>query len=59
MKLDQEIMQSADAMKDEMIARRRDLHRHPEPGWTEFRTAALVATTLESLGYDVAAGEAA
>lgn len=57
MKLDQEIMQSADAMKDEMIARRRDLHRHPEPGWTEFRTAALVATTLESLGYDVAAGE--
>ena len=57
MKLDQEIMQSTDAMKDEMIARRRDLHRHPEPGWTEFRTAALVATTLESLGYDVAAGE--
>ena len=57
MKLDQEIMQSADAMKDEMITRRRDLHRHPEPGWTEFRTAALVATTLEFLGYDVAAGE--
>ena len=40
MKLDQGIMQSADAMKDAMIARRRDLHRHPEPGWTEFRTAA-------------------
>lgn len=57
MKLDQEIMQSADAMKDAMIARRRDLHRHPEPGWTEFRTASLVAATLESLGFDVATGE--
>jgi hypothetical protein len=22
---------------------RRDLHRHPEPGWTEFRTSGLVA----------------
>lgn len=56
MKLDQEIMQSADAMKDAMIAQRRDLHRHPEPGWTEFRTASLVATTLESLGYEVLTG---
>ena len=57
MNLDQEILQSADAMKDELIARRRDLHRHPEPGWTEFRTASLVATTLDALGYEVKTGE--
>ena len=59
MNLDKEIMRAADAMKDALIERRRDLHRHPEPGWTEFRTASLVATTLESLGYDVATGEEA
>ena len=59
MNLDKEIMRAADAMKDALIERRRDLHRHPEPGWTEFRTASLVATTLESLGYEVATGEEA
>ena len=37
----------------EMIARRRDLHRYPETGWTEYRTTALVADALEKFGYDV------
>ena len=59
MNLDKEIMQSADAMKEALIERRRDLHRHPEPGWTEFRTASIVATTLESIGYEVITGEEA
>ncbi|MFC6904601.1 amidohydrolase [Halalkalicoccus tibetensis] len=30
---------------------RRDLHAHPESGWTEFRTTALVAEELDRLGY--------
>ena len=34
-----------------MIETRRDLHRLPEPAWTEFRTSALVAARLEELGY--------
>ena len=34
-----------------MIETRRDLHRFPEPAWTEFRTSALVAARLEELGY--------
>lgn len=56
MNLDQKIMQMADAMQDEMVARRRDIHRHPEPGWTEFRTASLVASKLTELGYTVKTG---
>jgi len=37
---------------------RRDLHRHAEAGWKEFRTSALLAAELDDLGYDVRLGEA-
>lgn len=47
----------AKAKKEEYIARRRDLHQHPEPGWLEYRTAALAATVLSKLGYTIEAGE--
>jgi amidohydrolase len=32
---------------------RRDLHRHPEMGFQEFRTAGIVARVLKSLGIEV------
>jgi metal-dependent amidase/aminoacylase/carboxypeptidase family protein len=35
---------------------RRDLHAHPEVGWTEFRTTALVAETLDDRGFTLYAG---
>ncbi|TYL36949.1 amidohydrolase [Natronococcus pandeyae] len=35
---------------------RRDLHAHPEAGWKEFRTTALLADALDELGYDVLLG---
>ena len=35
---------------DTLVATRRDLHQHPELGFQEFRTSALVARTLESYG---------
>jgi aminobenzoyl-glutamate utilization protein A len=35
---------------------RRDLHSHPEAGWTEFRTVALVAEELDERGYELALG---
>lgn len=38
---------------------RRDLHKHPEAGWTEFRTTALVADELEKLGYTLYLGDSA
>jgi aminobenzoyl-glutamate utilization protein A len=40
----------------ELTRWRRDFHRHPELGFCEFRTAAIVASTLEKLGWQVAVG---
>ena len=50
------IWQQAEELKDEMVERRRDLHRHPETGWTEFRTASMIIGELKKLGYDVKFG---
>jgi amidohydrolase len=41
------------ANKDEIIAFRRDFHRHPELGFQEFRTASIVAEYLKNLGIEV------
>lgn len=41
---------------DDMKRIRRDIHRHPELGYQEVRTSAIVATCLESWGYDVTRG---
>lgn len=45
------------AMQPELIAMRRDLHKHPETGFTEFRTACMVVKELEALGYEVFYGD--
>lgn len=42
----------------ELTAWRRDIHAHPETGFEEFRTAALVAEKLESFGLEVTTGVA-
>ena len=52
----QRINELALALTAKAVERRRDLHRHAEVAWTEFRTAALVADTLSALGYEVQAG---
>ncbi|RWN30564.1 MAG: amidohydrolase [Mesorhizobium sp.] len=41
-----------DALKQEMILWRRDLHAHPEFGFEEKRTAAFVAAKLREFGLD-------
>ncbi|MBX3000437.1 MAG: amidohydrolase [Caldilineaceae bacterium] len=46
----------AEALTEELIAIRRDLHMHPELGFEEVRTAGIVADRLNSLGYEVVAG---
>ena len=56
MDLKETILKFADDVQADMVACRRDLHAHPEPGWTEFRTAAKVAKTLAELGYTVKTG---
>lgn len=54
-----DIKQAVNKLEPELIKLRRDIHRHPEAGWTEFRTAALAAARLKALGYKVKLGEAA
>lgn len=44
------------ARLDDWIAFRRDLHRHPELGFAEFRTASLIASRLKELGYEIRLG---
>lgn len=40
-----------------MVSLRRDLHKHAEPGWFEYRTSSIVAETLSELGYSVLTGQ--
>ncbi len=48
----------AEALADQLTAWRRDLHQHPELGFHEQRTAAIVAQTLRELGLEVQTGVA-
>ena len=44
------------AFEQDLIAWRRDFHRHPELGFEEFRTSGLVAERLRSFGLEVHTG---
>jgi amidohydrolase len=48
----------AHAMRDQLVAWRRDLHMHPELGFEEVRTAGLVVEHLTRLGCRVYTGVA-
>lgn len=45
-----------DALVPDLIALRRDLHAHPELGFEEHRTAAIVADALREIGLEVTTG---
>ena len=47
------IMDEARKLERELVTIRRDLHQHPELGFREQRTAAVVAARLEALGLPV------
>lgn len=51
-----DFMQQAQALREELIARRRDLHQHPELAFEEVRTAGIVAEELNRLGLEVQTG---
>lgn len=51
-----EFKREAAGLYEDLVRVRRDLHRHPELGFQETRTAALVAQTLTDLGLEVQSG---
>jgi len=53
-----DIAKKADALEQKIIGWRRDFHEHPELGNHEFRTAAIIAKHLQSLGIEVQTGVA-
>lgn len=50
------MLDRAKSLHEELIRLRRDIHAHPELGFQEFRTAALVADTLAEIGIEVQTG---
>jgi len=44
---------SVNSLEDEIVETRRDIHKHPELSFKEFRTAKLVAERLKSLNIEV------
>jgi aminobenzoyl-glutamate utilization protein A len=51
------ILGVADKIENKIIDYRRDFHKYPESGWTEFRTASIIAGKLKKLGYEVKVGK--
>ena len=54
--MNERVAKKVDALADRIVEYRRDFHRYAESGWTEFRTASLVARRLSALGLSVRAG---
>jgi amidohydrolase len=50
------INSAADKIESKCISWRRDIHKHPELGNNEYRTAKLIASHLRSLGIEVQEG---
>ncbi len=56
--LEPEIAAEAERLGEDVVAWRRDIHRHPELSNREFRTSEKVAGHLQSLGLEVQTGVA-
>lgn len=52
----EQLKQQAQDMVPQLVEWRRDLHRHPELGFQEVRTAGVVAHHLDGLGLEVTTG---
>jgi amidohydrolase len=50
------MLERAQAIGEQLVAWRREVHQYPELGFQEVRTAARVAEVLEPLGYRVRTG---
>ena len=43
-------------LKEQLIKWRRDFHQYPETGFLEMRTASIVASVLDELGFHLQMG---
>ncbi|MEZ4664079.1 MAG: amidohydrolase [Caldilineaceae bacterium] len=50
------MLEQANAIREQLVAWRRDFHMHPELSFQEQRTARVVAQTLEGMGIEVQTG---
>ena len=57
MNIYEKIIEVAESLEKDLIATRRDFHKHAETGWFEMRTSSLIARRLTDLGYEVLVGE--
>jgi amidohydrolase len=48
----EQIAQAAEAMRPQLVAQRRDFHKHPELSNREERTSRVIAEKLRALGFD-------
>ncbi|HWQ29448.1 MAG TPA: amidohydrolase, partial [Negativicutes bacterium] len=46
-----------DKYKEKLAAIRRDIHKHPEQGWCEYRTTSIIVESLKKLGFNVFYGK--
>lgn len=54
--MDEKVIQLINDIEKKIVSYRRDFHKYPEVGWTEFRTASKIARRLTELGFDVKLG---
>ena len=52
------LLHRAEGIAPDLVALRRDLHRHPELAFKEHRTARIAAEAVAALGFDVRTGVA-
>lgn len=54
--MDKKIIEYINSIEEKIISYRRDFHKYPEVGWTEFRTASKIARRLTELGFEISLG---
>lgn len=57
--MDTIIRNKINELQEKTVAMRRDLHKHAESGWTEFRTSSIAIGKMKALGYNITMGELA
>ncbi|SKC46889.1 amidohydrolase [Maledivibacter halophilus] len=53
----EKVIKFVDTIGEKIIAYRRDFHKYPEVGWTEFRTSSIIARKLNELGFKIKLGK--